>query len=603
MAKEDEDFKWFGDGFDGFPRNLPEDTVEYVVHVVDPKLSGAEAKSRLNAIDRAASELKKQYLKDYIWQRDDFNLQLKRENGMWCLRGQTNFGDSVADEWLVVWLLMELSKQFPDIWIQTHDNDGEFLLIEAADKLPKWLTPDVAENRVWLNTAKLFIIPQADEPVAPKALTLLEALHTLSVSPNTILHDESIDAEAFHRIRNHPSEIPSNLHSAVITIPRKLVYILHRLPSSISPATEAFYLRDPISLKALQQPDHSNLRFPPEDFVTVSTRFSKVSYAQLKSQQFAVPPAWRSAMARLMGERELSVKEVARLETGMKVVCGYEMLVCDPVRRSDKAVREIVMLLEDIESVEEGLPTDEEISDWGRMDEEDESWLDIDFTDFEREIGGKSVAEERNESAKAWTDKSAQENLRRMVERFNKFMNDEDAGLEGADLDEDDEDESDVEDDDDDVEDIINFDEQRFGNLMREMVGLPPEPTRDGIASKAAGLSGEGKAREFDRVDQAEMQDLEKAMEAELFHSGVLNLSSAPRGLGSMQKPLGCKAGQEEQIKADEPGEDEEVDIDFNLAQNLLESLKGQVGVAGPAGNLMGLLGVTMPRDEPDQKP
>jgi len=29
-----------------------------------------------------------------------------------------------------------------------HDSDGEFLLIEAADQLPKWLNPDTAENRV-----------------------------------------------------------------------------------------------------------------------------------------------------------------------------------------------------------------------------------------------------------------------------------------------------------------------------------------------------------------------------------------------------------------------------------------------------------------------
>lgn len=29
-----------------------------------------------------------------------------------------------------------------------EDNDGEFLLIEAADYLPKWLNPDTSENRV-----------------------------------------------------------------------------------------------------------------------------------------------------------------------------------------------------------------------------------------------------------------------------------------------------------------------------------------------------------------------------------------------------------------------------------------------------------------------
>jgi SGT1 protein len=29
-----------------------------------------------------------------------------------------------------------------------RDSDGEFLLIEAADSLPSWVTPSVVENRV-----------------------------------------------------------------------------------------------------------------------------------------------------------------------------------------------------------------------------------------------------------------------------------------------------------------------------------------------------------------------------------------------------------------------------------------------------------------------
>lgn len=32
------------------------------------------------------------------------------------------------------------------------DNDGEFLLIEAADFLPRWLTPDNSKNRVSSNS-------------------------------------------------------------------------------------------------------------------------------------------------------------------------------------------------------------------------------------------------------------------------------------------------------------------------------------------------------------------------------------------------------------------------------------------------------------------
>lgn len=32
--------------------------------------------------------------------------------------------------------------------VRVNDNDGEFLLIEAADHLPKWLGPETSENRV-----------------------------------------------------------------------------------------------------------------------------------------------------------------------------------------------------------------------------------------------------------------------------------------------------------------------------------------------------------------------------------------------------------------------------------------------------------------------
>jgi len=65
-----------------------------------------------------------------------------------CLRGLTNYGDSVEDEWLIVYILRELSKKFQDLWIKVVDTDGEFLLIEAANALPRWLNPEIADNRV-----------------------------------------------------------------------------------------------------------------------------------------------------------------------------------------------------------------------------------------------------------------------------------------------------------------------------------------------------------------------------------------------------------------------------------------------------------------------
>ncbi len=64
------------------------------------------------------------------------------------LYGKTNYGDSIEDEWVIVYLLRQLSRQFRDLWIKVVDVDGEFLLAEAANALPRWLVPKVAENRV-----------------------------------------------------------------------------------------------------------------------------------------------------------------------------------------------------------------------------------------------------------------------------------------------------------------------------------------------------------------------------------------------------------------------------------------------------------------------
>ena len=49
---------------------------------------------------------------------------------------------SAVDEVCVNWL--------PLLLIRMEDSDGEFLLIEAAHFLPKWLKPETSENRVSL---------------------------------------------------------------------------------------------------------------------------------------------------------------------------------------------------------------------------------------------------------------------------------------------------------------------------------------------------------------------------------------------------------------------------------------------------------------------
>jgi hypothetical protein len=619
----DDGLKWFGEGFDGFPKRLPDDTIEYMIHIIDAKLSDAQTRSRLNEVLKASNYLSKKLLKDYIWQREAFLLSLKRENDRWLLSGRTGFGDSIADEWLIVYMLRELSRQFADAWIRIHDTDGEFLLIEAANALPKWLNPEIADNRVWLNRGQLRIIPlEKSGDAASKNITLQQALKTISSAASTLIHSSLIEEEAFYRLQKYPQAVAESMHATTVTVPRKLSYLLHTKPTLTSAAVEAFYLRDPISLRPLNKPTTSELRFPPEDFVTISTRFNKASFAQLKSQEFPLQKAWENVPFPSSSDPA----DVARRELGMKLACGFEMLVQDLQNKDKKAVREIQVLLEDLDSGDDSLPTDAEIKQWP-MQEDSESWMDINFEDFERELSGKrddgaSTAGKHGDGPAGFGDKDAQENLRRMVDRFEKWMNDEDAGAEGAELDDmdvDDEDEDEDEDEDLDDSDqdseeedrAVSFDENEFRKMMRQMMGMPDDEL------EATLRKDESDVEEIDEMDSEdeEIRLLSERMEAELNASGALNLDPTPRkvkAVGEGDKGKGkAKADSAVENEGDEhDGDDDDdqkededgaINIDYNLAKNMLEAFKGQSGMAGPAGNMMGLMGIAMPRDEKDK--
>jgi hypothetical protein len=74
-------FKWFGEGFDGFPKRLPEDTVDYAVYIADSALDQAQKVMKLKQVLQETTNYAKELLKDYIWQRDEFALELKLDDG------------------------------------------------------------------------------------------------------------------------------------------------------------------------------------------------------------------------------------------------------------------------------------------------------------------------------------------------------------------------------------------------------------------------------------------------------------------------------------------------------------------------------------------
>jgi SGT1 protein len=543
--------------------------------------------------------------------------------GVTLLRGRSEYGDSVEDEWVIVWLLRELTRKYEDLWIKIGDSDGEFLLIEAAGTLPKWLEPDVAENRVrtqqplkallrsyylqvWIHRGNLVIIkPEkaASSKLKEEKLSIQEVRRISLQDQRRLLKSTSIEEEAFYRLRNYPQQIAENMHNALVTIPRKVAFLLRQKPAYLSPAIEAFYLRDPIALKPLQAKGKPSLIFSPEDLVNVSVKFPKVGFAQLKSQDFQVPAVWASMLP-----PKSEMKRYSQAELGMKLSCGFEMLLSDSQNQDKPAVREIKMLLEDLETGDEVLPTNEDIVQWPRQ-EDDEKWLDISFEDLEGELGGKNRADGKKRGD--FGDKAAQENLQRIVAQFEMFLNDDTAGPDGAGLfNEDSDDTEDVDFDDDmesDGEDKeASFDEDQFARMMREMMGMPTDSELSGTGSLQHGnaaAGGSGRVQELDsdnETDDEGIQSMMQQIEAELNESGALDLDPTPRKLNATKRTAkgkrSVKGGQP--VELDESDDGEENDVDVNLAKNLLESLKSQAGTSGPGGNLIGLMGLRMPKEE-----
>ena len=146
------------------PSNIDTALLQYTLY--PPQSSKAEVTALATCIHALVDSL----LPDFLWHADPFEVGVvpdPQHKDAWLLQGRMRVGDCVDDEWCVVWLLKEISVRWDVVIRYTSDHsctsqhdeliqfrcsvtdsDGEFLLIEAAEALPSWLTPSNAQNRV-----------------------------------------------------------------------------------------------------------------------------------------------------------------------------------------------------------------------------------------------------------------------------------------------------------------------------------------------------------------------------------------------------------------------------------------------------------------------
>lgn len=441
--------------------------------------------------------------------------------------------------------------------------------------------------QVWINNGHLVIIePKQDRRRVTEKISLQDSLKIVVHETGRLLRSSSIEEEAFYRLRKYPKQIKENLHCALVTVPRKVAYLLHTKPSYISLAVEAFYTRDPISLRTLRASSKQDLLFSPDDLVTVSVRFTRVGYAQLKSQDFPTPASWAQSLP-----PQKDGETYTRAESGMKVSCGFEMLLSDPQNQDKPIVREMKLLLEDLDTGDESLPTVEEIKNTWSLQQDDEGWLDINFEDLDRELKGKAS---EAQGAGAFGDSSAQENLQRIVARFEEFLKDDSANFDGVNMfdsdTDDDADEDDLSSEDEDDENL-KFDKEEYTKLMKEMMG---GNSGVDLRTQLESARAKGRIEDLDSSDDDshEIEELARQMEAELRPTGVLNVN---RRDAAQKSTFARDKGKR---RADAEESDDEDSMNINLATNLLESFQSQAGMPGPASNILGMMGMKMPQDD-----
>ncbi|GAN09276.1 suppressor of S. cerevisiae gcr2 isoform 1 [Mucor ambiguus] len=300
------------------------DYIQYAVYLPKKDDESDMTASLKDALDMINSHVQP-IINGYLWQKDKFHLSLAYDQGQDpsypFLFGASRFGDCVNDEWFIVYLLKTVSSLIPDSVISLVDNDGDVLLIEAALDIPAWLDPSNSQNRVYLYNGQVHIIPLPTSPAdilqaTSGPLMRQKAIDLIRSNSKNTLASAAIQQAIMDRISEYPSAAMKEIHRAGCILPNQAAFVLLSEPQLITLAIEAFYLRDPISMKACA----SMKTFSPQSGLTETViQFTKTTYAQTVSQKFYAPKPFRLP----------SVKEKKQFkfaELGMKVACGLEML-------------------------------------------------------------------------------------------------------------------------------------------------------------------------------------------------------------------------------------------------------------------------------------
>lgn len=547
----------------------------------------------------------------YIWQKESIILQsYTHQSGLMCLLGSTDVGENINDEWFLLYILFEMSKVFQNAVIQVTDNDGDFILIEAADVLPSWIKPTSSQNRVFIHNNSLHIIPTPSNPadiaIFPTSQPTMTQAYDLVLSEHKTFANQAIQQCIRTKIDCYPSKINEDFHYAHCYIPEEIVYILKTRPNTISAAVQAFYERDPNDVKVCQKMK----TFCPTSRLKSCVKFTKYLYSQLFQANFEPDnhSGWR------LPARNDDLYKPAAL--GYKLTCGFAILTSH-LNIKDQKQKDVIpngrfweeyltslknngyfqnelegsklyqqllqqahqqfetdfnakssnnsrcserdLLLQQL--IEESKSHHEDIIEYCNniQPEDSDDWMTLTPEELEQMM--LSMWNKTNQQS----DESEVGNLTKLVSNMKSFV-DNVSSYEGAEVPSVDANLV------NEKKDEINFDSNEFMSCIQSLL---------------AGPSGSHGNSSNDDTDESDVEDDYTTCENEgndvndEFHS-IMN---------EMDKELNDTTVN----KSFQANQEEDFDADVNLIKNFLESFSSQDGLSGPVSNMLQSMGMMLP--------
>ena len=251
------------------------------------------------------------------------------------LWGRICIGDSVDDEWFIVGLLLQMSIEQRDTSIMVTDEDGHFLLIEAAHVIPRWLTPERASNRVFLRAGAVHIVPWArgrarmsssTPSSSSSSLGLDDALLAMRTGSLGETRHEAATKAVYARIEPlmgaDASARGPPKHTARCLLPLPVAKLLAAEPCLAAAAAVAFADRDGAAMRLAARLRHCSPR--EHSTVEAAVAFSRCTYAQLLAARFTPPQGAGFETPPATHPRHKPALLGGRLAIGMELLLLYK---------------------------------------------------------------------------------------------------------------------------------------------------------------------------------------------------------------------------------------------------------------------------------------